>query len=152
MKDKLNSWIRMSRASVLPVMILPVCLGAAGAFTWQDTFHLGLFLITLIGAAAAHLFSNMINDLWDYRNGVDTVAMDMESVISSNSGFLTGGKMPEKTFAVVTWGIFAVAFVCGIALSIIGGWWIIGFGLIGALIAYFYVAPPLKFGVRVIVK
>jgi 1,4-dihydroxy-2-naphthoate octaprenyltransferase len=148
MKDKLNRWMRMSRFRVLPVMVLPVCLGAAGAFAWNDTFQLGLFLITLIGAAAAHLFSNMINDLWDFRNGVDIAAKETAAAIATNSGFLTEGKISEKKFASATWLIFAIAFACGIALSVIGGWWILGFGLVGALIAYFYVAPPLKFGYR----
>ncbi|WP_274363821.1 prenyltransferase [Paenibacillus thermotolerans] len=148
MKDKLNMWMKASRSRVLPVMILPVLIGAAGAFGWDGTFRTGLFLVTLIGAAAAHLFSNMINDLWDYRNGVDVAAKETAAAISTNSGFLTGGRIPEKSFATVTWAIFAVAFVCGAVLSMASGWWVLAFAVAGALIAYFYVAPPLKFGYR----
>src|SRR6476620_6938806 len=99
MKDKLNRWMRMSRFRVLPVMVLPVCLGAAGAFAWNDTFQLGLFLITLIGAAAAHLFSNMINDLWDFRNGVDIAAKETAAAIATNSGLLANAGLTEKAFS-----------------------------------------------------
>ena len=69
--DKLNLFIKASRFQVIPVMIIPIILGALGAYAWKGTFHPWLFAITLLGAGAAHLFSNMINDLWDYRNSVE---------------------------------------------------------------------------------
>ncbi|MEI0738694.1 prenyltransferase [Paenibacillus sp. JTLBN-2024] len=50
-------------------------------------FNVWLFLITLVGAAAAHLFSNMINDLWDYKSGTDTAAKEAVDAVSTNSGF-----------------------------------------------------------------
>jgi 1,4-dihydroxy-2-naphthoate polyprenyltransferase len=147
-KDKIQLWRKASRSNVLPVMVLPVILGAVGAFVWNGTFRPGLFAITLFGAAAAHLFSNMVNDLWDFRNGVDDAAKETAAAISTNSGFLTGGRIPERTFALATWLLFAVALACGIVLSIASGWPVIAIGLIGGFIAYFYVAPPLKFGYR----
>ncbi|MEC0230526.1 UbiA prenyltransferase family protein [Paenibacillus alba] len=63
-----------------------------------------LFVLTFIGAIAAHLFSNMINDLWDFRNGIDTAARETASTISTNSGFLATGTIAEKTFSLLTWG------------------------------------------------
>lgn len=146
--DKLNLFIKASRFQVLPVMIIPVFLGALGAFVWNQSFHPLLFLITLVGAGAAHLFSNMINDLWDYRNGVDVVAKETDAAISTNSGFLASGTMPMRTFRLLTWGLFFIALICGILLSIFSGWQILALSGIGALLAYFYVAPPVKFGYR----
>jgi 1,4-dihydroxy-2-naphthoate octaprenyltransferase len=141
-------FMKASRIKVLPVMLIPVALGAAGAFVWTDRFNLGLFLLTLIGAGAAHLFSNMINDLWDYYNGTDVAAKETEGAISTNSGFLTGGSWSIGKFRAVTWALFLVAAACGIALSFISGWPVLVLGLAGAFIAYFYVAPPIKFGYR----
>ncbi|MBO9608605.1 MAG: prenyltransferase [Paenibacillaceae bacterium] len=139
---------KASRSRVLPVMLVPVLLGAAGAYAWEGTFHPLVLLITLIGAASAHLFSNMINDLWDYRSGVDTAARNTVGAISTNSGLLAKGEMPERTFAALTWGLFALAAVCGIALALISGWEVLVFAVLGGLLAYFYVAPPLRFGYR----
>lgn len=115
---------------------------------WQNVFHPILFIITLVGSVTAHLFSNMINDLWDYRNGADDMAKETPEAISTNSGFLTNKVLSERTFAGITWGLLAVAVVSGIVLTIYSGWPALLFGGLGGLIAYFYVAPPLRLGYR----
>ncbi|RSL30291.1 prenyltransferase [Salibacterium salarium] len=148
MQEKLKFWMKATRTFALPVIIIPVLLGAAGAFSWNDMFDPLWFIITLIGAMAAHLFSNMINDLWDYRNGADDKAEEIEDGIPTNSGLLTSGALTDKTFASVTWALLAVAVVCGVIIGAVRGWPVLIIGAIGALIAYFYVAPPLKFGYR----
>lgn len=147
----MNKWTlfrKASRFQVIPVMLIPVFLGALGAFVWKGEFHPILFMVTLIGAGAAHLFSNMINDLWDYRSGADTAAKNTPEVISTNSGFLAGGIMSEKAFARLTWSLLGIAVLCGVVLSLYSGWPVIVFGGLGGLIAYFYVAPPIQFGYR----
>ncbi|MDR9856073.1 prenyltransferase [Paenibacillus sp. VCA1] len=144
----LKQFRKASRFGVVPVMLIPVALGALGAFVWDGVFNVWLFLITLVGAAAAHLFSNMINDLWDYKSGTDTAAKETVDAVSTNSGFLTNQVWSVRKFAAVTWGLFALAAVCGIVLAIYSGIWAFVFGALGGLIAYFYVAPPLKFGYR----
>jgi len=148
MDNKLRVLMKATRIRVIPVMLIPVILGALGAYVWEGIFHPILLLITLLGSGAAHLFSNMINDLWDYRNGVDEAAKQTEGLITTNSGFLTNGIISERIFASITWGLFGIAVLCGVTLSFLSGWWAFVLGLIGGLIAYFYVAPPLKFGYR----
>ncbi|WP_425495983.1 prenyltransferase [Paenibacillus lemnae] len=133
---------------VIPVMLIPVALGALGAYVWTGEFHVWLFLLTLLGAGAAHLFSNMVNDLWDYKNGTDEEAANNVDAISTNSGFLTQGKWSMRKFEFVTWLLFGIAALCGIVLGFISGWWAFILGALGGLIAYFYVAPPLQFGYR----
>ncbi|AIQ21020.1 ubiquinone biosynthesis protein UbiA [Paenibacillus sp. FSL H7-0357] len=147
----MNKWIffkKATRFGTIPVMLIPVVLGTVGAYVWGGEFHPFLFVITIIGAISAHLFSNMVNDLWDFRNGTDMEAKNTPGMISTNSGFLSGGLLSEAVFAVLTWSLLAVAVFCGAVLSIYSGWEILWFVAVGALIAYFYVAPPLRFGYR----
>ncbi|ANE47274.1 ubiquinone biosynthesis protein UbiA [Paenibacillus swuensis] len=146
--DQMRMFLRASRFYVLPAILIPVILGSVAAYTWTGEFHPVLLLITLLGSAAAHLFSNMINDLWDYRNGVDDAAKETAQAISTNSGFLTKGIYSEKKFAFYTWLLFFVALLCGIALAVATDALVLIFAVLGALIAYFYVAPPIKFGYR----
>lgn len=145
--SKVSFWLKAARAQVLPVMILPVVLGGAAAFSWENTFHVGLFLLTLIGAASAHLFSNMVNDLWDFRNGVDQKANSSDEAISTNSGLLPNGRVSEKQFARVTWIFLGIAVLSGITLAILTGITLLLFVLVGGLIAYFYVAPRLSLAI-----
>ncbi|OBZ16644.1 prenyltransferase [Bacillus sp. FJAT-26390] len=143
-----KQFMKAARVRVIPVMLIPVALGALGAYVWDGIFNPLLFVITLIGAGTAHLFSNMINDLWDYYNGTDTAAQSTEGAIATNSGYLTKGTWSIRTFAAVTWGLFGIAAICGVILSLLSGWPVLVFGVLGALIAYFYVAPPIQFGYR----
>ena len=53
-----------------------------------------------------------------------------------------------RKFEMITWGLFGIAALSGIILSLISGWWAFIFGGLGGLIAYFYVAPPIQFGYR----
>ncbi|WP_054956531.1 prenyltransferase [Paenibacillus dakarensis] len=147
----MNAWTQFKQASrmkVIPVMLIPVILGALGAYVWTGEFHPLLFILTLIGAGSAHLFSNMVNDLWDFKNGTDDEAKNSVDAISTNSGFLTNGKWSLRKFEMMTWILFGIAALSGIILSLFSGWWAFVFGGLGGLIAYFYVAPPIRFGYR----
>ncbi|WP_127588547.1 prenyltransferase [Paenibacillus koleovorans] len=146
--DKLTLFRRATRFQVIPVMILPVAIGSVGAWVWNGRFDWLLFLITIIGAGAAHLFSNMINDLWDYRSGVDVAARETAATISTNSGFLANGTLSVAVFAAMTWSLFGIAAVCGVLLTVLSGYEVLLFAGLGGLIAYFYVAPPIRFGYR----
>lgn len=145
---KFTQFKKASRMNVIPVILIPIALGAAGAYVWDGTLRPLLLLLTLIGGGAVHLFSNMINDLWDYKNGADDAARQTEGAISTNSGFLTQGVWSVRKFAAVTWALFGVAAACGIALVALSGPMVLLFAGLGGLIAYFYVAPPVKLGYR----
>ncbi|MNO62603.1 1,4-dihydroxy-2-naphthoate octaprenyltransferase [compost metagenome] len=129
-------------------MLVPVFLGGIGAYVWKGEFHPLLFILTLIGAASAHLFSNMINDLWDYRNGADVAAKENPDMISTNSGLLAGGIMSERTYAAITWSLLGFAVLSAVILSLFSGWLVMVYCLLGGMIAYFYVAPPIRYGYR----
>jgi 1,4-dihydroxy-2-naphthoate octaprenyltransferase len=148
MKEKWLLWKKASRFRVLPVMVTPVAIGGISALAYEGVFRPWLFVLTLIGAMAAHLFSNMVNDLWDYRSGVDQAAKETAATISTNSGALTEGRIAEKLFAAVTWSLLAIGVISGILLSVWTGWWALILGGLGGLLAYFYVAPPVKYGYR----
>gem|GEM_PF-7078805 len=82
----MNKWTLFTKATrfwSFSVMLIPIVLGTVGAYVWEGTFHPVLFILTLIGAISAHLFSNMVNDLWDFRNGTDTEAKNSAGEIST---------------------------------------------------------------------
>lgn len=140
--------MKASRARVLPVILLPILLGSVASYVWYDAFHFTYLLVCLFGGAAIHLFSNMINDWWDFRSGVDQTASETEGVVMTNSSFLLKGIWPRWVFGFITWSLFAVAVACGIFLAVVVGLPVFIYGAVGAFLAYFYVAPPIKLGYR----
>lgn len=145
--EQFKLFMKTTRAAVLPVMLLPVLLGAALAFAFNNhTLNVWTLLLTIIGAGAAHLASNTVNDYWDYKSGADTAADTVAGGVGTHSGVLTGGILSLRQMGLITAALFAIALICGIALTLLVGPWVLIFAVAGFLLAYFYVAPPIAYG------
>ncbi|RKY84573.1 hypothetical protein DRQ09_08465 [candidate division KSB1 bacterium] len=144
--NKIKLWLRLSRAHYTPVIILPVILGGLLALYHRNTFNIWFFLIALIGSFFAHLGANTVNDYYDYRSGVDDLAESRKSPDFGGSGVLTEKLMKPEIALAGAIVMFAVAFLAGIILTFLKGYFIIILALIGFFLGFFYVAPPVKFG------
>lgn len=60
------------RIWALPASIMPVAFGTVLAVTiGQAAFDFPLFLLSLVGMALLQVGANMLNDVYDYHNGID---------------------------------------------------------------------------------
>ncbi len=102
--------------------------------------------LAVLGAFFAHVTANVVNDVYDFRSGVDTLAPTRDSPDFGGSNVLTRGMMTARE--AFAWGlIFAgAAFLCGAAIALSVGWGVLLPALAGAVVAFEYVAPPLRFG------
>lgn len=145
----MSKWLEFRQASRLhfvPLTIICVLQGVLAAWIWNDSFNLWIFGLTVIGSSTLHIFSMMLNDLWDYRSGVDVAAYQSDESISTDSGYLTAGKWSEQAFAMTTWSMLVITLICMAILYIVSGWGVLLLGGIGCLLALFYVVPPIKYG------
>jgi 1,4-dihydroxy-2-naphthoate polyprenyltransferase len=144
--NKVQLFGSVTRAQTLPVMIVPVVLGSALAWQQGSSFSWGLFALTFVGALAAHLGANLINDIFDFDQGTDQAAqvfMSSGKAIVTGSPLLLNGQLALKTYRGLAVGCFALALLCGAILSIFRPW-VLLFAILGFLLAFFYVAPPLR--------
>ena len=153
-------FITATRAKVLPVMLAPVAVGSVlGGIDSSRCFdpscvlvllhpHFlwGWFLVTLIGASAMHLAANVINDYFDEESGADAAARTDPSGVATGTGLISSGVLTKKATLRLAAALFGVALACGVALAIARGPMVLVFGAVGFLLAFFYVAPPLKYG------
>ena len=105
---------RATRAYSLPASIVPVALGtvlAARGYggVGEGRFDVATFLLVLLGAILAHFGANVINDYFDFVNGVDTRP-------EHGSGVLTGGQMTAPQALAFAVALFAGAGLCGLLL------------------------------------
>ena len=138
--------LQATRARTLPVMLAPVLIGALLAWQQGSAFQWGLFILTLLGALAAHLGANVVNDVFDFSEGTDQAAQKMMpegTTIATGSQTLMKGQMSLKAFRGLAIGLFALALLCGIIIAFYRPF-ALAFGLAGFLLAFFYVAPPLR--------
>jgi 1,4-dihydroxy-2-naphthoate octaprenyltransferase len=146
--SRLGLFVRLTRAQFLPLIILPVGIGAAFADYRYHTFDLLYFALAVVGSGALHLGANAIDDCYDYENGVDLVA---DSMFPKEFG---GWKpLPRKLVTLKTArGVSFALLVASVCFALYFGIRIgppaFILGVVGVLLAYFYTAPPLKLDYR----
>jgi 1,4-dihydroxy-2-naphthoate octaprenyltransferase len=145
---RLALFVQTTRAAVLPVMAAPVLIGTALAWDERQVFNGWLFALTLIGALAAHLGANVINDVFDFKSGADQAANALmaeseRQTMTTGSASMLSGKITLRQTTALAGVLFAVALACGVVLSIFRSW-TLAFAIGGFLLAFFYVAPPIR--------
>ena len=139
--SKLTGYLMASRPWSFSMTAISVVLGsvmAAGTapFSWP------FFVLVLIGMILAHAATNLINDYFDTRAGVDTpeapTARYREHPILTDR--FTGKQI--LTAALVT---YAGALAAGLVLAAFRGWVLLAPAAIGLLAGVFYAGRPVRF-------
>jgi 1,4-dihydroxy-2-naphthoate octaprenyltransferase len=107
-----------------------------GAFSWF------LFLLTLVGTILLHAATNLINDYYDVKSGVDTQEV---ATAQYRPHPLVEGKLEARHVLTATYILYALSTLIGIFLVATRGWELLWIGLIGTFASLTYTAPPLKY-------
>jgi 1,4-dihydroxy-2-naphthoate octaprenyltransferase len=121
--------------------LLPVSVGGAIALG-QGRMHWPLFIAALLGGLGLHIGTNVINEIYDVRHGIDAITSPRMSMA------ILKGKITERDAFIVAWSGFVLAALMGIFLLVQRGWPIVLLGLIGFVGGYFYTAPPFQYKYR----
>jgi len=146
--SKLVIFYRLARVQFLPLILLPAAVGTAFAYRTTGNFHLGYFLITLLGVGLLHLGANAIDDCYDYQNGVDAIANSMFPPDFGGWKPLPRGLISLDNAKKVSGLLFLASLLISIYFTLVVGYWSLIFALAGVLLAIFYTAPPLKLDYR----
>ena len=120
---------------------IPVLAGGALAFLDQR-FVLLPFLAALVGGMLLHSGTNVINEVYDVRKGIDKITSPRMSHA------VLKGRVSEKGAYVFGLGLFAAAVAVGTYLVWLRGPAIVGLGLLGLVAGYTYTAPPFQYKYR----
>ncbi len=147
---KIFTWLVITRAPFLTAMIMPILIGAAwvGARGLASPYPWGLFALALLAGIFLHVAANTYNDYFDWTSGTDQVNNDYFLPYSGGSRSIELGLIDEKTLFRVATVALLISAASGLALAAISGWGVLLFGLVGAFLAYFYTAPPLRLAAR----
>jgi 1,4-dihydroxy-2-naphthoate octaprenyltransferase len=120
-----------------------ISVGVGGAVAALDgTFDVWLFLLTLVGAVCVHGATNLINDYFDYKSGVDRPGAPTTLYRPHP---LVQGLISPRAVLWVSVGLYAIAAIIGLALLALKGAGLLWFILVGAIASFFYTAGPIKY-------
>jgi 1,4-dihydroxy-2-naphthoate octaprenyltransferase len=140
--NKLKIWLAEVRAPFFTATIVPILLGATIAWARTGAFHLGLFLLAMLGGLLLHAGTNVANDYFDHRSGTDDVNVEFVSPFTGGSRLIQQGLLTPREVISGALASFALACVVGLCLAYVRGPLIIVLGLIGIFSGFFYTAPP----------
>jgi 1,4-dihydroxy-2-naphthoate octaprenyltransferase len=144
----LSTWWRAFRYHFVPPSYLPAILGAVAAWALTGQFHLGYFLLVVLAVTINHIALNMTDDYFDCLHSVDRARRREQNPYSGGSGTLTGGLLlPGQMLAAFAFG-YLLTIAAGLFLTLARGWPVLVFGLLGMFSAFFYTAPPIRYGYR----
>ena len=135
--DVVARWLISTRAAVLIMTFISAAI--AGVLAFRDgMFDFGRWLLVALGLVLAHAANNLLNDLTDYRKGVDK-----DNYFRTQYGAqpLQQGLWTERdllTYAAVT-GLIALA--CGVYFVALRGWPALALLAAGAFFLLFYTLP-----------
>lgn len=146
-----KKWFLALRPYSFTASIIPAVLGGVIALSVRSSgqvqfeFSVPSFGLCILGCVAIHSVSNLINDYYDFKSGLDNIE-NFGAVNPLVQGSLTPKEMMNG--AIVS---FAVAAAIGIYFIIEAGdkaSVLIYLVVIGAVSAFFYTAPPLSLKYR----
>ncbi|MBB5326235.1 1,4-dihydroxy-2-naphthoate octaprenyltransferase [Anoxybacillus tepidamans] len=129
-------WWRLTRPHTLTAAFIPVSIGTALAFH-ETNIHISLFVAMLVASLFIQAATNMFNEYYDYKRGLDSA----ESV--GIGGAIVRDGIPPKTVLLLAISFFAAAMLIGAYICMNSSWWLAVIGIICMAAGYFYTGGPL---------
>ena len=140
-------WVQSLRAPFLVASLIPGFVAALAAREAGYGIDLGLLGLSLVGLVFIHLGTNMANDAWDYRSGNDLAVRHLNP-FAGGGRVLFRGVLNLRTHLAVAVTLLLLGSLIGLYLVSVVGLPLLWLGLLGVVVAYFYVAPPLRLAHR----
>jgi 1,4-dihydroxy-2-naphthoate octaprenyltransferase len=128
-------WAGQIRAPFLVLSVVLVLIGGAVAAA-NGVFDGLRFALAMLGVILAHGAVNMFNELHDHATGIDQHTR--RTPFSGGSGTLQRGDLDPRVVLYATIATLAVALVIGLVLTILSGWQLLIFIVLGGLATLFY--------------
>ncbi len=128
-------WWKLLRPHTLTASFTPVILGTALALSYGK-FHLGLFIAMTIASLLIQSATNMFNEYFDFKRGLDD-----EHSIGIGGTIVRDGVKPETVLRLAVSFCLAATLI-GVYICMETSWWLAAIGTVCMLAGYFYTGGP----------
>ena len=128
-------WWQLLRPHTLTAAFIPVLVGTSIALA-NYYLSITLFLAMLFASLLIQAATNMFNEYYDYKRGLDT-----EQSVGIGGTIVRDGIKPD-TVLKLAYAFFAVSILLGIYISINSSWWVALVGVFCMAAGYYYTGGP----------
>ena len=130
-------WWHLMRPHTLTASFVPVFLGTVIALVIEEqSINILLFLAMLIASMLIQAATNMFNEYYDYKRGLDN-----ENSVGIGGTIVRHGVKP-KTIMQIALAFYGISMLLGIYICAVSSWWLVAVGLVCMLIGYLYTGGP----------
>lgn len=137
--ETFKNWFLATRPWSFTMTFISVSVGSALAAT-DGEFSWFLYTVVLLTMLVLHAATNLVNDYFDVRNGIDTA-----DTLKYRPHPLLEGKISLQQAKIAIIWFYALVIGVGLYVAATRGWAILGLGLIGVIASIGYTTPPLKY-------
>lgn len=135
-KEGFHIWWRLLRPHTLTASFVPVFVGTMLSIA-DGVFRGWIFLAMLVASILIQAATNMFNEYYDHKRGLDD-----EASVGIGGTIVRDGIKP-KTVLRLALVFFFMAILLGVYISIESSWWIAVIGAVSMLFGYLYTGGPL---------
>ncbi len=128
-------WWQLTRPHTLTAAFAPVFLGTMIALPYGK-LHFPLFLAMLLASLFIQMATNMFNEYYDYKLGLDN-----ENSVGIGGTIVRNGVKP-KTVLNLALALYAISVLIGIYICMETSWMLAVVGGVSMLIGYLYTGGP----------
>lgn len=127
---------QLTRPHTLTATFAPVILGTMLALN-DGPINWLLFTAMLVCSLFLQIATNLFNEYYDFKRGLDTV-----DSVGIGGALVRHGTKPSSVlaFALILYGL---SVLIGIYICMNSSWWLVVIGIIGMLIGYLYTGGPM---------
>lgn len=129
-------WWKLTRPHTLTASFAPVFLGTVIAVVSGYTLRWDLFFAMLIASLLIQSATNMFNEYYDYKLGLDT-----EKSVGIGGTIVRNGVHPKVVLNLALL-FYAISIGIGVYICIETSWWLAVVGAISMAIGYLYTGGP----------
>lgn len=128
-------WWTLTRPHTLTAAFVPVFIGTALSLPYTN-LDVPLFIMMLLASLIIQIATNMINEYYDFKRG-----LDHEGSVGIGGAIVREGVKP-KTVITLAFILFGIATLLGVYICMETSWWLALIGLVSMAAAYFYTGGP----------
>lgn len=130
--NNIKEYFLCARPHTFPATFAPILVGSSFSTHFIDNFNKFNFFLFLIICLLIQAATNLFNEYYDYKRGLDKV--DSQGI----SGSILKKKLKDKDVLNVAILLYLLSFSLGILLSLLTSYYLILIGIISMFAGYFY--------------